>query len=649
MPVVSIIIPFHDREAELPQTLASVAAQTLSDFEALIVNDRSSPTAREVAVSIIASDSRFKLLDLPNGRSGAPAARNLGVAASTGEFVIFLDSDDALSSDCLEHRVALLRSRPDLDYVVSRCQLFTHQPGDLGLLWNADIGPETPEHDLDRLLRMDVPWQTTSPTWRRVALDKIMPLIDGPRQIWDETVLSGQDWEFHIRAILSQLKYERLDRIDCHWRVAGSSRDSIGKSSFSPQHVLQRSDLLERLTRTLAAAGRLDDRNKLLLAAQFFQSAEAIARRANRRKARDAWKRARSLGLIDARRYFRGWLHLFLSRKPKQREKSLGRLRLIWPEEFFTSRSKYFNKAPIEGRAPTISVVTSTYNNAAYLREAIDSILLQTYRDFEFIIINDGSMDDTLAILREYEAADCRVRVVSRENKGLTVSLNEGISLARGKYIARMDADDIAYRDRFAQQFAFMDANPGIVCCGTQIRLVDPFGSALDQPARPLAHEQIDAELLAGSGWAMVHPTVMMRTDAVRQVGAYRPEYNTVEDLDLFQRLAEVGRVANLDSVQLDYRQHLGSVNKTKLNQQIELTKKLLTEAALRRGVEARMTPYVEARQPIGPHEQYVKWGWKALKQGNVGAARKHAKQAMHLKPLNKSSLRLLGATLRGR
>jgi glycosyltransferase involved in cell wall biosynthesis len=149
----------------------------------------------------------------------------------------------------------------------------------------------------------------------------------------------------------------------------------------------------------------------------------------------------------------------------------------------------------------------STYNNAAYLRDAVDSILNQTYRDFELIVINDGSKDNTEAILREYEQQDCRVRVVSRGNKGLTDSLNEGVDLARGRYVARMDADDIAYRDRFAVQMAYMAAHPECVCCGTFVRLVDPFGSSLGDLERPTTHEEIDEVLMTGSGWTMVHPT----------------------------------------------------------------------------------------------------------------------------------------------
>jgi glycosyltransferase involved in cell wall biosynthesis len=291
----------------------------------------------------------------------------------------------------------------------------------------------------------------------------------------------------------------------------------------------------------------------------------------------------------------------------------------------------------------------STYNNAAYLRDAVDSILNQTYRDFELIVINDGSKDNTEAILREYEQQDCRVRVVSRGNKGLTDSLNEGVDLARGRYVARMDADDIAYRDRFAVQMAYMAAHPECVCCGTFVRLVDPFGSSLGDLERPTTHEEIDEVLMTGSGWTMVHPTVLMRTEAVRRLGGYKRELDACEDLDLFIRLAEIGRVANLPTIQLDYRQHLGSINKNKLDRQIKLTDEVLAQANARRGTNVKATAYDNNVRKLSPFDQYRQWGWKALKLGNAGAAKLHAKKMIGLRPFDRRSWHLYAVALRGR
>ncbi|HAS7841575.1 TPA: glycosyltransferase family 2 protein, partial [Vibrio cholerae] len=121
--------------------------------------------------------------------------------------------------------------------------------------------------------------------------------------------------------------------------------------------------------------------------------------------------------------------------------------------------------------SPKISVVMSVYNGEKYLGEAIDSILKQTFSDFEFIIINDGSTDKTLEIIKSYMKKDDRIVLVSRENKGLIVSLNEGLDLAKGQYIARMDADDISIKSRFEKQIEFLDSNPDIGVCGTWVEV----------------------------------------------------------------------------------------------------------------------------------------------------------------------------------
>ena len=123
-----------------------------------------------------------------------------------------------------------------------------------------------------------------------------------------------------------------------------------------------------------------------------------------------------------------------------------------------------------EAVQPKISVVMPAYNAENYIREAIDSILAQTFRDFEFLIIDDGSTDHTVEIIRSY--SDSRIRLYQNErNMGVAATLNRGLDLARGEYIARMDADDISLPERFAKQAAYMDAHPDVAVCGSNIIL----------------------------------------------------------------------------------------------------------------------------------------------------------------------------------
>ena len=142
---------------------------------------------------------------------------------------------------------------------------------------------------------------------------------------------------------------------------------------------------------------------------------------------------------------------------------------------------------------PTISVVLPVHNGAKYISEALDSILCQTYSDFEFIIIDDGSMDDTYEILQRYQAMDNRINIVSRKNKGLIETLNEGVDLARGKWLARMDSDDIALPYRFERQLKMLESM-GADICGSWVQR---FGTSDKRIVRlRKTNDAIKAEML---------------------------------------------------------------------------------------------------------------------------------------------------------
>ncbi len=126
--------------------------------------------------------------------------------------------------------------------------------------------------------------------------------------------------------------------------------------------------------------------------------------------------------------------------------------------------------------APTVSVLMPVYNGERYLRPAIESILAQTFTDFEFVIIDDGSNDTSPSILRQYADRDPRVKLFLREHRGVPDTLNEAFATSRGKYLARMDCDDVALPERFARQVALLDADPAVVCAGGYFQLIDGRG-----------------------------------------------------------------------------------------------------------------------------------------------------------------------------
>jgi len=209
---------------------------------------------------------------------------------------------------------------------------------------------------------------------------------------------------------------------------------------------------------------------------------------------------------------------------------------------------------------PRVSVVMSVYNGERYLVQAIDSILNQTFADFEFIIINDGSTDGSADILRAYD--DPRLRIIEQANVGLTRSLNRGIALAQGEYIARMDDDDISLPERLARQVAFLNTRPEIGVVGSACRIIDELNGREWVQRVPLSDEELSRALIRGN--PVVHTSVMMRKSVLRAVGGYNEAYPYSQDYELWVRLATHTRLANLPEVLVVHRHHWGTVSTTK-------------------------------------------------------------------------------------
>ncbi|MGR5452161.1 glycosyltransferase family 2 protein [Vibrio sp. PNB22_3_1] len=200
-----------------------------------------------------------------------------------------------------------------------------------------------------------------------------------------------------------------------------------------------------------------------------------------------------------------------------------------------------------------ISIILPVYNGGKYLAIAIDSVLKQTFKDFELICINDGSTDNTYSILKQYEKLDSRVRVVSRENKGLIFTLNEGIILAKNNYIARMDADDICHPKRLELQYKYLEKHQGVAVVGSSYNIIDDKGNNIGFRNPPSYDYLIKAIQLFGSPFC--HPAVMFNRKAIKSEDLfYSEEYPAAEDYELWLRLSSCYRFHNLKEKLLDYR-----------------------------------------------------------------------------------------------
>jgi glycosyltransferase involved in cell wall biosynthesis len=297
---------------------------------------------------------------------------------------------------------------------------------------------------------------------------------------------------------------------------------------------------------------------------------------------------------------------------------------------------------------PRVSVIMPVYNAERYVADAVESILAQTFTDFEFMIVNDGSTDKSLGILEKYAARDERINLVSRPNTGYLVALNAMLGRARGEYVARMDADDVAMPQRFDRQVQYLNEHPECVLVGSRVIIIDPDGDPLTEIGDALTHEEIDEAFMRAQGQMVYHPSVIYRRQVVLDLGGYRPEYNLTEDLDLFLRLAEVGRIVNLAEPLLKYREHFQKIGYRRLKQQIDAGQRTLIDAYCRRGLIPPTGILERCRRPENLLDVRRTWGWWALMSGHVATARKHGWACLRRSPLSVSSWRLLYCALRG-
>lgn len=219
----------------------------------------------------------------------------------------------------------------------------------------------------------------------------------------------------------------------------------------------------------------------------------------------------------------------------------------------------------IDMKSPKVSVLMSVYSGEKYLREAIDSILNQTFTDFEFLIINDGSTDRTAEILQSYD--DPRIKIINNEkNMGLTKSLNKGLRMASGKYIARMDADDVSLSQRLEKEVNFLNQKKNIGLVGTYYLLINEKGSVLYAVKLLTDERELKEKLLIGNQFG--HGSVMFRRECIEKVGLYREEFKSSQDYDLWLRISEVYGVANIPEPLYKWRFTVKSISVAKKAQQ---------------------------------------------------------------------------------
>lgn len=213
--------------------------------------------------------------------------------------------------------------------------------------------------------------------------------------------------------------------------------------------------------------------------------------------------------------------------------------------------------------APRVSVVMPIYNGAAYLAASIDSVLDQTLTDFELILVDDGSTDATAEIIARYAAQDPRVRPLAKANSGIADTLNQGLAVATGDWVARLDSDDLMVPERLERQLAFVAANPDLIAAGSYYEIIDPAGrSHGSRMPLPRTRDELDRFLAAREPLSFLHPSMIYRRQAALDLGGYYRHAEPAEDVDLFARMLATGAPILIQpEILLRYRVHSNAIS----------------------------------------------------------------------------------------
>ncbi len=202
---------------------------------------------------------------------------------------------------------------------------------------------------------------------------------------------------------------------------------------------------------------------------------------------------------------------------------------------------------------PLVTVLTPAYNVEKYISEAIESILKQSYSNFEFIIIDDKSTDNTSKIIKEYKQRDSRIKLIfNKENLKLSRTLNKGLNIAQGKYIIRFDADDISYPTRIEKQVKLMETKDDVGISGGTMVIINSSGRTIGKREYHLTDKKIRSKIFRYSPFC--HPAIIIRRSVLRKSGLYNPDFNPAEDYELYFRIGKHAKFANLPDKLIKYR-----------------------------------------------------------------------------------------------
>ncbi len=531
LPLVSVIIPSYNSAKFLLQALDSVFKQTYTNYEVIVLDDGSTDDTQEAL-----EPYRQQINYVYQDNQGVAAARNKGVEIAKGELIAFLDADDLFLPDKLQQQVAVLASQPHIGMVVSGWHL-TDEQGEITA--DVELWHNLPQLDLNTWLY----WKPVLPSATMIRREWLQKVGGFPRE-----TIPVEDVECFLELIVQGCKATWCQHIGTMYR-------QINTNSLS-RNTLRRVKSLELLHKRFFGKADLpveikQQENKVNYC-NLVWSAWHLYQSRYELKMSDYLRKSLNYTTQSAAEISLNWIESFQDYCSEQN---------VQLDTYKLSQTPGWQELMIETLAtqqPKVSVIIPAYNSAKYLPEAIASILEQTYTNYEIIVVNDGSTDNTYEIIEPYLD---RVRYFEQENQGVSATRNRGIYLARGELIAFLDADDIFMPQKLEQQVQILETQPEIGIVNSGFRIITEEGEEVVDIKRWHKIPDLTPEI-----WLLHKPVLpsamMFRRDWLLKVEGFDRRFFASEDVDLVLRMVAQGCQSTwLRAVTVYYRQHESSAS----------------------------------------------------------------------------------------
>jgi glycosyltransferase involved in cell wall biosynthesis len=531
MPLVSVVIPTYNCDRYIVQAIESVLSQTHSNFEIIVVDDGSTDQTQRVLKPYL---NRIRYIHQQN--QGVSAARNHGIQESKGEFVAFLDADDFFLPDKLADQVAYFEANPSLGAVSSGWYMVDEQGKEIIAEHKPWLG--LPQLNLETWL-----------LWRPVLPSALML-----RRKWleadafDTRLSYAEDAELLIRLALMGCESAWLEKLSLGYRKhpsSATSHQNVLKQAQSFDAIYENLFAQPDLPKSISKLERAAHYNYLVwLGWRFYQTAQLG-------KMSEYLRRSLLYSPYSPSATVSNWVQSFSDYALGSGEELDAHALSNLPEW------KQLTHAVLTQKTPRVSVIIPAYNCAEYIAETIESVLNQTYSDYEIIVVDDGSTDATREIVQAYGD---RLQYIYQKNQGAAAARNRGTRLARGELIAFLDGDDLFLPDKLAAQVAYFDANPSVGMVKTGWQIIDQQGNFVSNVEPWHYAPKLDLATLVL--YKVSRPSALMvHRDWCERTNGFNTSFAIGEDLDWMLRLALMDcEIAWIRQIHTCYRQHSDSL-----------------------------------------------------------------------------------------